>query len=138
MTTGIRAQTSELSPAPKKSGASGHRSYRDLLVWQRSIQLSLAIYRFTGDFPNAELYGLTSQLRRAAVSVASNIAEGYGRATKGEFRQFVGIARGSILEVQTQLEIAKQLGFGKETQRRAADALAEETGKMTWALMQKL
>ncbi|MGA8530113.1 MAG: four helix bundle protein [Acidobacteriaceae bacterium] len=138
MTTGIGAQTSELSPAPNKSGASGHRSYRDLLVWQRSIQLSVAIYRFTGDFPNAELYGLTSQLRRAAVSVASNIAEGYGRATKGEFRQFVGIARGSILEVQTQLEIAKQLGFGKETQRRAADALAEETGKMTWALMQKL
>jgi four helix bundle protein len=138
MTTGIGAQTSELSPAPKKSGASGRRSYRDLLVWQRSIELSVAIYRFTGDFPNAELYGLTSQLRRAAVSVASNIAEGYGRATKGEFRQFVGIARGSILEVQTQLEIAKQLGFGKETQRRAADALAEETGKMTWALMQKL
>lgn len=134
----IRAQSAERSSAPKNSGASGHKSYRDLLVWQRSIQLSVAIYRFTGDFPNAELYGLTSQLRRAAVSVASNIAEGYGRATKGEFRQFVGVARGSILEVQTQLEIAKQLGFGKETQRRAADALAEETGKMTWALIQKL
>ena len=138
MMTGIRAQSSELSPAPRKNGASGRHSYRDLLVWQRSIQLSVAIYRFTADFPNAELYGLTAQLRRAAVSVASNIAEGYGRATKGEFRQFVGIARGSILEVQTQLEIAKQLGFGKETQRRAADALAEETGKMTWALLQKL
>ena len=138
MTTEIRAQSPELSPAPKRSGVSGHKSYRDLLVWQRSIQLSVAVYRFTRDFPNAELYGLTSQLRRAAVSVASNIAEGYGRATKGEFRQFIGIARGSILEVQTQLEIAKQLGFGKEVQRRAADAPAEETGKMTWALMQKL
>jgi four helix bundle protein len=84
------------------------------------------------------MYGLTSQLRRAAVSVASNLAEGYGRASKGEFRQFVGMVRGSILELQTQLVIARALGFGKEAQLKAAEGLADETGKMTWALMQKL
>lgn len=83
------------------------KSYRDLLVWQRSIQLSVAVYRLTGEFPREELYGLTSQLRRAAVSVASNIAEGYGRGSKGEYTNFLGIARGSVLEVQTQLVMLK-------------------------------
>jgi len=109
-----------------------------LKVWQRAIELSVAIYKLTMEFPNSELYGLTSQLRRAAVSVASNIAEGYGRASKGEFRQFVGIARGSVLEVQTQLVIAKELGFGKTGQRQTAESLAEETGKMLWALQKKV
>ncbi len=113
-------------------------SYRDLKVWQRSIQLSVAIYALTRGFPKEELYGLTSQLRRAAVSVASNIAEGYGRVSKGEYRQFVGIARGSLLELQTQLVIAKELGFGKPEQAQPAEALAEETGKMLWALMHKI
>jgi four helix bundle protein len=136
--TDLRAQSAEHSRGPDMCGTKGHKSYRDLKVWQRSIQLSVAVYRFTGEFPKAETYGLTSQLRRAAVSVASNIAEGYGRASKGEFRQFIGMARGSILELQTQLEIAKQLGFGSESLRSAAEGLAEETGKMTWALMQKL
>jgi four helix bundle protein len=113
-------------------------SYRDLKVWQRSIQLPVAIYGLTRGFPGKELYGLTSQLRRAAVSVASNIAEGYGRASKGEYRQFVGIARGSVLEIQTQLVIAKELGFGKAVQMQTTEALAEETGKMLWALLQKI
>jgi len=148
MTTDVRAQSSELrkstvalaAPSYGKAGSTAYTAgaYRNLKVWQRAIQLSVAIYKFTADFPNAELYGLTSQLRRAAVSVASNVAEGYGRASKGEFRQFIGMARGSVLELQTQLEIAKQLGFGKEPLRRCAENLAEETGKMTWALMQKL
>jgi four helix bundle protein len=113
-------------------------SYRELKVWQRAIELSVAIYKLTAEFPKEELYGLTSQLRRAAVSVASNIAEGYGRGSKGEFRQFVGVARGSVLELQTQLVIATELSFGKAVQRQAADALAEETGKMLWALQKKL
>ena len=113
-------------------------SYRELKVWQRAIELSVAIYKLTAEFPKEELYGLTSQLRRAAVSVASNVAEGYGRGSKGEFRQFVGIARGSILELQTQLVIAKQLGFGKVVQMQAAEGLADETGKMLWALMKKI
>lgn len=149
MTPEIGAQSSELrkkAATRPTADAAGQReagrytsgAYRNLMVWQRAIQLSVSIYRFTADFPKPELYGLTSQLRRAAVSVASNIAEGYGRASKGEFRQFIRIARGSVLELQTQLEIARQLGFGKEPLRRTAETLADETGKMTWALMQKL
>jgi four helix bundle protein len=148
MTADVRAQSSDLrkntvalaASSYGKAGSTAYTAgaYRNLKVWQRAIQLSVAIYKFTADFPNAELYGLTSQLRRAAVSVASNVAEGYGRASKGEFRQFIGMARGSVLELQTQLEIARQLGFGKEQLRRSAENLAEETGKMTWALMQKL
>ena len=70
-------------------------SFRKLAVWQRAIQLSVSIYRFTEQFPKTEAYGLTSQLRRAGVSVASNIAEGYGRGTRGEYKQFLAMARGS-------------------------------------------
>ena len=90
-------------------------SHRDLIVWKRAIQMVTAIYKFTEDFPQAEVYGLSSQLRRAGVSVASNIAEGYGRLSTGEYKQFLGMARGSNLEVQTQLVIARELGFGNAT-----------------------
>ena len=85
------------------------QSFRDLQVWQRAIQMSVAIYRLTQGFPREELYGLSSQIRRAAVSVPSNIAEGHGRLGTGEYRQFLGIARGSNFELQTQLEIARAL-----------------------------
>jgi len=87
-------------------------SFRDLVVWQRAVQMSVAIYRLTASFPKQEMFGLTSQLRRAGVSVASNIAEGYGRTSTGEYRQFLGMARGSNLEVQTQLVISRELDFG--------------------------
>jgi four helix bundle protein len=86
-------------------------TYKDLIVWQRAIDLVEKIYQITRRFPHEELYGLVSQLRRAAVSIASNIAEGQGRMSPGEFRQFVGHARGSALEVETQLIIAARLGF---------------------------
>jgi four helix bundle protein len=88
------------------------RSFRELIVWQRSIQLAASIYRLTGIFPKQEMFGLTSQMRRSAVSVPSNIAEGHGMLSTGEFRQFLGIARGSNFELQTQLEIARTLRFG--------------------------
>lgn len=78
-------------------------SFRELMVWQRAVQMSLAIYKLTSSFPDDERFGLTNQLRRAAVSVASNIAEGYGRSTKGEYFQFLGHARGSNFELQTNL-----------------------------------
>jgi four helix bundle protein len=84
------------------------QSFRDLLMWQRSMQLTVMIYRLTRDFPREELYGLTSQIRRAAVSLPSNNAEGHGRLNSGEFKQFLGVARGSNSELQTQLEIAKR------------------------------
>jgi len=95
----------------------------------------VAIYKLTSQFPRQEVYGLTSQLRRASVSVASNIAEGYGRATSGEYKQFLGMARGSISEVETQLVIAKELGFGGEGDIDRAVGLTMEVGKMLNAIM---
>jgi four helix bundle protein len=85
--------------------------YKDLIVWQRAKLLATAVYRITDRFPKSELYGLTSQLRRAAVSVASNIAEGQGRLTMGEFLHFLGQSRGSLLELETQLAIAVDLRY---------------------------
>jgi four helix bundle protein len=82
-------------------------SFQDLQIWQKSIQLAVAVYRLTDGFPREERYGLRSQIRRSAVSIPSNIAEGQGRTNLGEFRQFLGIARGSNCELQTQLEIAR-------------------------------
>ena len=87
------------------------RSYRDLLVWKKARALAVRIYKETEHFPRSETYGLTSQIRRAAVSVASNIAEGQGRLTPGEFQQFLGHARGSLLELDTQLAIACDLNY---------------------------
>ena len=113
-------------------------SFKDLIVWQRAIQLSLAIYKLTGTFPDSERFGLTNQLRRASVSVASNIAEGYGRSTKGEYVLFLGHARGSNCEVQTQLVIADGLGFGKAPARQEAQELSEEVSRMLVAIMSKL
>lgn len=86
-------------------------SYRQLLVWQKARSLAVTVYQATETFPKSEIYGLTSQLRRAGVSVVSNIAEGQGRLTKAEFRQFLGQSRGSLLELETQLDIAFELGY---------------------------
>jgi four helix bundle protein len=105
------------------------QSFRDLLVWQRAIQLSVAIYRLTKDFPREEAFGLSSQIRRAAVSVP-NIAEGHGRLSTGEYRQFLGISRGSNFELQTQLEIARALGLGDSRLIDEAEGLSFEVGKM--------
>jgi len=113
-------------------------SYKDLRVWKESFALSVAIYKLTRDFPSEELYGLTSQLRRAAVSIPSNIAEGYGRGTRRDYRSFISIARGSTLELQTQLGIANELGFGKKALMEKVQFQAEEVGKMLWGLLQKL
>ena len=87
------------------------RSYRDLRVWQHSMDLAEEIYRLTDRFPKHEQYGLTSQLRRAAVSVASNIAEGKGRQTDKDFVNFLYHARGSLLEVETQIQLARRLKY---------------------------
>jgi four helix bundle protein len=100
--------------------------------------MTLAIYRLTAEFPREEAYGLTSQLRRAGISVASNIAEGYGRGSRGEYRQFLGIARGSDLELQTQLVIARELHIGNTEKIDAAESLSFEVGKMLVVLMRRL
>ena len=91
--------------------ATGSRSYRDLRVWNTAISLVLEVYRITESFPNAERFGLTSQLRRAAISVPSNIAEGNARSTRGEYKNFLSIARGSVVEVEVQLTLAERLGY---------------------------
>jgi len=100
--------------------------------------MTAAIYRHTTDFPSSEQFGLTNQLRRAAVSVASNIAEGYGRSTTGEYLQFLGMAQGSNCEVQTQLVISAELKLGKEESRAIAISLSEEVSRMLIAMMKKL
>jgi len=114
------------------------QSFRDLLVWQRAMQLTVAVYRLTQDFPREEIYGLTNQARRSAVSIPSNIAEGQGRLNTGEFRQFLGIARGSNCELLTQLEIARMLGYGDAKMIDEAEGLSNEVGKMVNAILKSL
>ena len=82
-----------------------------LIVWDRAIDLCSAVYALTRKFPREEIYGITSQIRRASVSIPSNIAEGYGRGTREQYKQFLSIALGSYMELQTQLVIARRLGF---------------------------
>jgi four helix bundle protein len=114
------------------------QAFRELTVWHGAMQLTVAVYRLSQEFPREEQFGLTSQIRRAVVSIPSNIAEGQGRASKGEFRQFVGVARGSNCEVQTQLEIARALNFGRPERICEAEALSEEIRKMLFGLLESL
>ena len=87
------------------------RSYQKLIGWKKGIELVADIYRLTQKFPKQEIYGLTSQIRRAAVSIPSNIAEGQGRMSRGEFKQFLGHARGSVFELESQVLIARNLAY---------------------------
>src|SRR6201996_9353970 len=114
------------------------KSYRELLVWQKAIELTVLIYQMSKTFPREEVYGLTSQLRRCAVSIPSNIAEGQGRLNTREFMQFLGIARGSNCELQTQLEVARRLGLGDPKLIAEAQDLAHEIGKMIFTILGKL
>ena len=104
--------------------------YRDSTTWQKSMRLAAEVYRSTAGFPSEERFGLTNQFRRCAVSIPSNIAEGKGRLTRGELTHFLGVARGSALELQTQLELALMLGFGDKEQIESAHSLACEVVKM--------
>ena len=107
-------------------------------VWQKAKALACEVYRVTEVFPKAEVYGLTSQMRRAAVSIASNIAEGQGRLTKGEFAQFLGHARGSLLELETQLDISQDLKFLEGSQFTQIDAHTAEVLRMLNGLIDSL
>jgi four helix bundle protein len=102
------------------------------------MELTEAVYGLTKAFPKDEIYGLTSQLRRASVSIASNIAEGRGRATDRDFKNFLNIAQGSTYEVQTQLLLAKRLKIGDEAMLNKAESLCVETSKMLGAFIQSL
>jgi four helix bundle protein len=113
-------------------------SYRDLIVWQRAIQTCVSIDALTRTFPREEVYGLTNQLRRCSVAVPSNIAEGYGRHSRDQYKYFLGVARGSNLELQTQLVIARALNFGGQDAIGAAEQMSFEAGRMLTAMLKKL
>jgi four helix bundle protein len=109
-----------------------------LVVWEKAVQLCTATYLLTQKFPREEVYGLTNQLRRASVSIPSNIAEGYGRGTREQYKQFLSIAFGSYMELQTQLTIAVRLGFLGSSEFEKVEGLASEVGKMLSAILIKL
>src|SRR5437899_2880426 len=114
------------------------KSYTELIVWQKAMALTADVYRVTKLFPKEEMYGLTSQLRRAAVSIPSNIAEGQGRLTTGEFRHFLGNARGSLFEVQTQIHLATNLEYFDKPTARALVESSDEVGRILNGLLQSL
>jgi four helix bundle protein len=120
------------------AAAENYSSHRDSIAWKKGMELARLIYLATQDFPSNERFGLTNQLRRAAVSIPSNIAEGKGRLTTGELIQFLGIARGSTLEVQTQLELSLMLSFGEPAEIAKAQAVAIEIIKILNATLTTL
>jgi len=113
-------------------------SYKDLLVWQQSMDLAVAVYGATKSWPKEELYGLTSQVRRAASSVPANIAEGYGREVRGSYLQFLRIAQGSLKELETQLLIAERIGIVPQEKTASLLASTESVGKLLRLLIRKL
>lgn len=111
-------------------------SYRDLRIWQEAVGLALAVYRATSLFPKHELYGMTSQMRRAAVSISSNIAEGKGHSSDGDFGRFLFHARGSLLELQTQIVIAGALGYLSKEEEVTLTSVADTLGRGLNGLIQ--
>jgi four helix bundle protein len=114
------------------------RSFRELVVWQKAIDLAEIIYSVSRPWPREEIYGLTSQIRRAAVSVPSNIAEGQGRVTWGEFVHQLGIAYGSLLEVETQMILAQRLGYACPGEANRVFVATAEIGRLLNGLLQAL
>ena len=113
-------------------------SYRDLIAWQKALALVTDIYHWTEDFPKSELYGLTSQMRRAVVSVVANIAEGQGRNSRGEFIQFLGTAKGSLVELETHVYVAANLGYFSPALREEAHKRTDEVSRLINGLKQAL
>lgn len=113
------------------------KSYKELIVWQKSVELVEQIFLLTNLFPKSELFGITSQMRRAAVSIPSNIAEGYGRKSTKSYTQFYSIAYGSALELETQLIISKKLKLAPEKEFQKADDLLTEVSKMLNSMISK-
>jgi four helix bundle protein len=114
------------------------KSYKDLIVWQKSLTLVKLVYELTRSFPSDERFGLISQMRRAAVSVPSNLAEGHARNTSGEFIQFISHAEGSLAELETQTILAIELNFCSIAEAQPIQNLIEEVQKMANALRRSL
>src|SRR5688572_19994093 len=106
------------------------RSYRDLEVWNLAMDLAVECYRATESFPKAELFGMTSQIRRASASIPANIAEGYGRQGSGEFMRFLAIARGSLSELETHLILSERVGLLPQVSLVSLLALADRVSRM--------
>jgi len=113
-------------------------NYRDLIAWTKAFELALEIYRQTARFPSEEKYGLTAQLRRAAVSIPSNIAEGEGRRSKAEFRHFPFIALGSLRELETQILVSDSLGYLRPNESVKLMAMAAKVGRIINGLCRSL
>jgi len=109
------------------------KSFKDLIVWQKAYRLVLEVYKITKDFPKSETYGLAQQMRRAAVSLPSNIAEGYGRRHKTEYKQFLSIAYGSLSELETQYLLSIDLGYTKKSD--IIENLLKEVGSMLYRMI---
>jgi four helix bundle protein len=116
----------------------GGRNYQDLIAWQKAMDLVEAIYQTTKVFPKEEIYALTSQLRRAAVSIPSNIAEGQGRLSSKEFRSFLSVAHGSVREVETQIMIAQRLHYISKEKATTVLEIAAEVGRLLQGLMKSV
>src|SRR5262245_42380490 len=115
-------------PLPMKT-----QSFRDLIVWQKAFALAKRIHDLTANFPREERFGLVAQMRRAATSVASNISEGYGRLTPGEYLNQLSVASGSLNELVTQLLLSGEFGFVRSESVADVGRLADEVGRMLWA-----
>ncbi len=115
------------------------KSYKDLLIWQKGIEIVALVYQLISDFPKDEIYALSNQMKRSAVSIPSNIAEGYGRQSTQSYIQFVKIARGSLCELETQLLVAEKLGFVK-SEKKYSDIMEQitEENKMINSFLNKL
>jgi four helix bundle protein len=114
------------------------RSYRDLTVWKAAVELAVACYDVTAAFPNQEVYGMTSQIRRASVSIAANIAEGHGRESTVSFIQFLRIAQGSLKEMETHLIVSSRVGLVDAENARRLLGQSDEIGKMLRSMIRSL
>jgi four helix bundle protein len=114
------------------------QSYKQLTLWTKAMDLAELLYKSTGSFPKEETYGITSQLRRSAVSIPSNIAEGYSRNTKGEYIQFLGIAKGSLCELETQVMLAERFNYLSNIEAERLLSLSTEVGKLLTTYIQNL
>lgn len=121
-----------------ENGKNMSSSYKDLLIWQKSMDLVESVYKLTENLPTKEQYGLISQMRRAAVSIPSNIAEGYGRQATGYYFQFLSIARGSLLELETQIELCRRLKYIEESDSENILISILEISKMITSLISKI
>jgi four helix bundle protein len=140
MQTSIFQKILSIKDRGKVTEAQRHKvkTYRDLLVWQKAMQLVTQIYSITNNLPREELYGLVSQIRRSAISIPSNIAEGYGRNSRNDYLRFLQISMGSIFELQTQLEICLNLNYLPENNHSEMYEQSREIERMLSSLVRKL